>query len=510
MASGERIVYRGGLSEYISVMSGTPAAHTVQDPIYQALVVDVIVDHMHPEYSPTDGYNVGSAKLRLLSVDHSVSSELLNWAYPLDFELQQLPLLGELVIAHKIFGNFFYSRRVPVAHRVQENGMLKLNEAMENRRTNTLGSKIINNKDFTIQSHKFGEYFKPDSRVRPIKHFEGDTIFQGRMGHSIRFGASQMEPGSKKLAPNIIIRTGQAKDAEKEYVTRDSVFGLTIEDINKDASSIWMTSDQIVNYLPNVDEIGSFNRSIVRPTQKFDKAQIIVNSDRVVLNSKREHILLYSSDEIYLNSFKNTGIDTDASIILTANIDIIKRASRNINNIADEDFTVDAGENVFLLAMQKTSLLANKIFIGSAQSDSEPLVGGTSLSIFLARLILTLIGNPPAIPPQITSPRPIFPPLPPVSGIATSNHVITMTGPGVLSPAILAGLVKLYTELLPPNQGQGIVKLPWSGAPFNSKDNFVKLVNEKPTMEKNNFTTGKPRIVPNSEWELSGPYYKVE
>jgi hypothetical protein len=82
--------------------------------------------------------------------------------------------------------------------------------------------------------------------------------------------------------------------------------------------------------------------------------------------------------------------------------------------------------------------------------------------------------------------------------------------PGLLNPLISAGLVKLYTELLPPNQGQGIVKLPWSGAPFNSKDNFVKLVNEKPTMEKNNFTTGKPRIVPNSEWELSGPYYKVE
>jgi hypothetical protein len=510
MASGERIIYRGGLTEYISVMSGTPSPQTVQDPIYQALVVDVIVDHTHPEYSPTDGYNVGSAKLRILSVDHSVSSELLNWAYPLDFELQQLPLLGELVIAHKILGSFFYSRRVPLAHRVQENGMLKLNEAMEARRTNILSSKIINNKDFTIQSHKFGEYFKPDSRVRPLKHFEGDTIFQGRMGHSIRFGASQMEPGSKKLAPNIIIRTGQAKDAETEYVTRDSVFGLTIEDINKDASSIWMTSDQTVNYLPNVDEIGSFNRSILKPTQKFDKAQVLVNSDRVVLNSKREHILLYSSDEIYLNSFKNTGIDTDASIILTANIDIIKRASRNINNIADEDFTVSAGDDVLLLAMQKTSLLANKIFIGGIQSDSEPLVGGTSLSIFLARLILTLMGTPSTIPPQVTSPLPIFPPLPPIPGLATISHVMTPVGPGLLNKTIVTGLVKLYTELLPPNQGQGVVKLPWSGAPFNSKDNFVKLVNEKPTMEKNSFTSGSPRTVKNNEWELSEPYYRVE
>jgi hypothetical protein len=510
MASGDRIVSPSRQSGFLASSANVESAKTVPEPIYEAIVVDIVVDHLHPEYSPVDGYNVGAAKVRMFSVDHSSGDDFLNWADPLDFEIQQLPLLGELVIVHRILGNFFYTRRVPIAHRVQENGMLKLNEVLRNKFTNTISKTIANTVNLPITKHKFGEYFKPDSRVRPLKHFEGDTIFQGRMGHSIRFGSSQMEPGSKKLSPNIILRTGQAKDAEINYVTKNSIFGLTIEDINKDASSIWMTSDQTVTYLPITDEAGSFNRSLVNPPQKFDKAQIIMNSDRVVLNSKREHIMLYSTDEIYLNSFNNTGIDTDANIILTANLDIVHRASRNIDNVADEDFTIRAGDDVFSLSMNKTSFLAKKLFVGSVETDAEPLVGGTSLSIFLARLILTLMGTPPAIPPQITSPRPIFPALPPIPGIATIAHVVSPMGPFPLNPLIVTGLIKLYTELLPPNLGQGILKLPFAGAPFNSKDNFVSLINENPTIEKNDFKNGKQRTVQNNEWVLSDNYYRIE
>lgn len=510
MASSERVTFTPQLTGLLASSGNTESARSIQDLVCQAIIVDIIVDHTHPEYAKKDGYNVGAAKVRILSKDHSIDDSALSWADPLDFELQQLPLLGELVIIHRIFGNFFYTRRVPIAHRVQENGMLKLNDALANRRTNTLTNKIKTIVGLPFTKHKFGEYFKPDCRVRPIKHFEGDTIFQGRMGHSIRFGSSQMQPGSKKLAPNIIIRTGQAKDAEKNYVTKDSVFGLTIEDINKDASSIWMTSDQAVTYVPITNEAGSFNRSIVKPPQTFDKAQIIINSDRVVLNSKREHIMMYSTDEIYLNSFNNTTIDTDASIILTANLDIIHCASRNIDNVADSDFTIRAGDDVFSLAMNRTSFLSRKLFIGSVSNDAEPLVGGTSLSIFLARLILTLMGTPPAIPPQITSPVPTFPPLPPVPGIATTAHVFAMGMPAQLNPTILTGLIKLYTELLPSNLGQGIVKLPFAGAPFNSKDNFVKLVNEDPIMKKNDYKIGKQTIVENSEWVLSDNYYRVK
>jgi hypothetical protein len=453
---------------------------------------------------------VGAAKVRIFSKDHSIDEDQLPWADPIDSHLQQMPLIGELVFLHKILGNFFYSRNIPVARRVQENGMLKLNEALNNRRTNTVASKLSERQELPKEKHRFGNYYKPDSRVRPLKHFEGDLMMQGRMGHSIRLGSSQSEPGSKKLAPNIILRTGQALDAEKEYATKNSVFGLTLENINKDASSIWMTSDQTVNFVPNVIDVGSFNRSSTSPPLVYDGAQIIANSDRVVINSKKEHILLYASNEIYLNSFKNTAIDTDSSIILTANLDIIKKSSRNIDSIADEDFTVRAGSDIFALALDKVSFMANKIYIGSVNNEFEPMVGGTSLSVWLARLITVLMGTPPLVTtlPQLPGlPYALLPPIA-IPGTATAAHVITPMGPGVLNPQIVKGLIKMYAELVIPNLGSRI-PLPFSGAPFNSFDNYVEISNDTPDMELNQFKGGSPKINKGSSWVLSDSNYKV-
>jgi hypothetical protein len=128
------------------------------------------------------------------------------------------------------------------------------------------------------------------------------------------------------------------------------------------------------------------------------------------------------------------------------------------------------------------------------------MVGGTSLSKFLARLILAFMGTPP-LPPQTAQAATVVPA--PVPGVATFQHVMTAMGPGVLNPFTIAQLVALYTELVLPNTGQ-TVPLPFSGAPFNSSDNFVRLSNDLlfPT-EKNNFETGKPTQPETNKWLLS-------
>ena len=238
------------------------------------------------------------------------------------------------------------------------------------------------------------------------------------------------------MAPNIILRTGQGKDIEKTDATKDSIFGLILEDINKDASSIWMTADQNVPFEPITINAGSFNRSMQAPPQKYGGAQIIMNSDSIVLDSKKTHISLYSNEEIYLNSFKNTAIDTDSSIILTANLDIELKSSRRIDVQADSDVTIISGNDMSMVGMGTMSLLAKKIYLGSSTNDAEPTVGGTSLSMFLARLIHALMGigvTPPQVPTyqSIGSPIPttVIPPLAP--GPATMAHVITPVGPAM-------------------------------------------------------------------------------
>jgi hypothetical protein len=514
MASGDRYIYRGKPDGLLATSGNTESVRAIPNQFYEAVVVDVILDHHHPQYAKKDGYNVGAIKIRIFSVHNSRHDDLLDWADPIESSILEMPLIGELVVVHKILGNFYYTRKVFLAHRMQENGMLQLNNALNNR-GNRLKSKIaVTKQEITADKHKFGEYFKPDSRVRPLKHFEGDLLIQGRMGQSIRFGSSQMELASPGMAPNIILRTGQGKDIEKTDATKDSIFGLILEDVNKDASSIWMTADQNVPFEPITINAGSFNRSIQAPPQKYGGAQIILNSDAIILDSKKTHILMYSNEEIYLNSFKNTAIDTDSSIILTANLDIELKTGRRIDAQADSDVTIISGNDISMVAAGTMSLLAKKIYLGSAANDVEPTVGGTSLSMWLARLIQALMGvgiTPPQLPYQLTGspiPTTVVPPL--VPGPAAIVHGLMGTIPVQLSSVVIAGLTALYAELIPPNAGS-IKKLPYSGAPFNSSDVFMNMGNENSTLliEKNEFKKGEQIKTENSKWKFSDDYYKV-
>jgi hypothetical protein len=275
-----------------------------------------------------------------------------------------------------------------------------------------------------------------------------------------------------------------------------------------------MTADQNVPFEPITINAGSFNRSMQGPPQKYGGAQIILNSDSITLNSKNTHISLYSNEEIYLNSFKNTAIDTDNSIILTANLDIELKSSRRIDILADSDVTIISGNDISMVAAGTMSLLSKKLYLGSSTNDAEPLVGGTSLSIWLARLIQALMGlgiTPPQLPYQSTGspiPTTVVPPL--VPGPTAVVHGIVMGMPVQLSPVVIAGLTALYAELLSPNAGS-IKKLPYSGAPFNSSDVFMNMGNEDTAafIEKNEFKSGEQIKTENSQWKFTDDYYKV-
>lgn len=505
MPSSDRYSYRPSPDGFLAISSGQSSATPVPEPFYEALVVDVILDQFHPEYS-FDAYNVGTIKIRMFTQDHSRDDELLNWAYPMDSTIQEMPLIGELVIVNKILGNFFYTRKLYIAHRMQENAMINLNTVLNNRPSQLQNTIPANGSEISLNAHKFGKYFKPDSRIRPLKHFEGDVLIQGRMGNSIRFGSSQMEPGNEGMAPNLILRTGQAKDVEIEACTASEIFGLIMEDPDKDVSSIWMTSDQVIPFEQITKDIGSNFRSLVNQPQKYDGGSILINSDRVMIDAKKTHVMLFANEEIYLNSYKNTSIDTDNNIILTANINIGLYSGQTIDGVADVDFRMTTGKDIFMLSMEKTSLLASKIFIGSVDNDEEPMVGGASLSKWLARIILALMGGPTDVLPWTTQQSTVIPPL--VPSLHSAVHVITPLGPGTLNPSIVKALTQLYTELARPNSGQKIPSL-FAGAPFNSNDNFVRLGNDVPKMQKNNFKEGKQTKIENNKWALGDSYYRV-
>lgn len=95
--------------------------------------------------------------------------------------------------------------------------------------------------------YPLGDGFFEKGDVKTLEMFVGDVAFEGRYGASIRFGSSLAANKDKNFwykgpegNPITIIRNGQGVQVDKEG------WVPTVEDINRDPSSIYLTNGQIV------------------------------------------------------------------------------------------------------------------------------------------------------------------------------------------------------------------------------------------------------------------------
>lgn len=93
---------------------------------------------------------------------------------------------------------------------------------------------------------KLGQTFKEKSTIQTLLPFEGDFILESRFGSSIRFGSTVLKSKNNWSGtgnegdPITIIRNGQSNnESGKGWIP-------TLEDINKDDSSIYITSNQVI------------------------------------------------------------------------------------------------------------------------------------------------------------------------------------------------------------------------------------------------------------------------
>jgi hypothetical protein len=162
---------------------------------------------------------------------------------------------------------------------------------------------IWNNNQQNSPSGDFlGRTFSENPDIRKLICFEGDRIYQGRKGNGIRFGStvssrSDISEWSRNKRPDgdpiTILING--------YVTTDTgSLSPNIEEINKEKSSIYMTSTQTLPLIPGASIINP-KKSSLAPSKYVD-SQIILNSDRVTINSKKDEVLLFAKTNIELNS----------------------------------------------------------------------------------------------------------------------------------------------------------------------------------------------------------------
>ena len=282
------------ISDRLSSRTGKPSLP--QDISFRLVrVTSVILDDTHPAWKYLGGWDsLGT----IFYVDPTKAySQLVankdfenqNHARPYFSNQKTYPLLGELVfMVEGLFSknlmnttlrdengisyyfppvniwNHPHNNALPQSYRsdsIEQGPSIQGYEATEN---GIILRKKTKEDEITIP---LGNNFIEKPNIKPLLPYEGDNIIEGRFGNSIRFGATTAynteNPNNKQNAwsvnsiqgkstvdnkegivgdPIIIIRNGQPSKAEEGWIP-------LLEDINKDNSSIYMTSNQSISNL---------------------------------------------------------------------------------------------------------------------------------------------------------------------------------------------------------------------------------------------------------------------
>jgi len=393
-----------------------------------------------------DGSNLGEIRVRLLPTQWGTPNTELDTATPINYNIQDFPLIGEKVLVFKDGVKLYYTKlatrklitenRDTTAQRTYGNTQNSEDAEVDSRQLAAEGVPTnYTTEDVAQQTDTFVE----NPSTRGVRPYEGDIIFQGRYGNIIRFGSNRFQNADTIIPePNIFITAGLNKTPKKLTTTEITPYSLQEEDINKDKSSIWMVVDQDVAFVPVTGIEGQKAINYKSPATDFTGPQIFINSDRVILNSKQKEISLFAKTEINLNSFGNISLRTDENIAINAIRDIEVVATRGLT-LKAADITILASENLSVRTAKDYGISGGRIFIGKYGDITQPMVLGAELSLWLQELMDAFIVEIP-------------------KSIATLNP----------QPFVQA-LTQLRLALGTPVNPQS--------ATFNSRNNFVSKVN---------------------------------
>lgn len=275
---------------------------------------------------------------------------LCQTATPLFPNVSHFPLIGELIYllylsspdtqTNSVFGHFYYLSPL-----------------------NLWGNSSVNSQSPEAGS-KLGRTFIENPNIKNILNFEGDHIIQGRKGNSIRLGTTVKKLNYLNEWSDFGVDGDPITIISNDPIRQASSSSYYIENINNPGvSSIYLTSTQRIPLkVSKSTSKFSTKLNVIEPNQYYSGSQVILNADRIVLNTKEDHLLFYSKKNIELTTSNTIMLNADNYIHL---------------NIKPEIKT-------------KFNLNVPKIFLGTLPDGNlpdEPLVLGDKLDDFLSELI---------------------------------------------------------------------------------------------------------------------------
>lgn len=225
---------------------------------------------------------------------------------------------------------------------------------------------IWNNPHYnSLTDQDLGNQFKSNSNINNLNVNEGDLIFEGRFGNGVRIG-------SNDNSPLIVIGNG--------YNFNSSSLEPYNEDINNDKSSLWISENKTINLTPGV----SILSSIISPKdfKDYSSSQLIFNSNRVVINSKKDDILITSGNDIGIFSNSNLDLFSKEKLILNSKKIHI---GANKNNLAYEPVLLGNKTIELLIGVfQELASFSNKLSSAISSPEGTPITQINSAAVSLS------------------------------------------------------------------------------------------------------------------------------
>jgi len=369
----------------------------------------------HPKFDEVGGWNgVGTI---FYEINNLVSFKDTQKAKPFYPQNKNYPLINELVILFSLPDNlmgedfssksYYYLTSINIWNHPHHNAYPNPSDNIlpkpqqkdytqveeGNVRRVTDGSTEINlNSPLNPSQNTFIE----KTNIHPLLAFNGDIISEGRFGNSIRLGntsksKSQYSNNWSSVGddgdPILIIRNGQPPTS-----TEEGWIPIT-EDINKDLSSIYLTSHQKLRNFKVASELyQSYTTPPEFPSQ-YSKPQLILNSGRIVINAKKDSVLLSSQTSIGMSTNGSVNIDAKSNYISSNDI---KLGSKNATE------PVLLGDSTLEILKQLTNAVQDLAMILRVQRDYPEGSLVTSFNA-VAGNVLTQINNPNGILSQLNN-----------------------------------------------------------------------------------------------------------
>jgi len=334
-------------------------------------VTDIIMDENHP-FIMSGKYGLDSLGL-IFGVGNSPSTLGKTFtALPLNPNNKKYPIINEQIILIETTSpnssktRYFYQEPIGFFGSSTPNGnpypSITFNPTPISQQFNysqiEAGAVNIESNKPTILpqpiSNPSQNNFVEKSNIHPLMPFEGHIMYEGRYGQSIRFGstsksnskyANNWSTSGNNGDPITILRNGQPK------ITDDAGYIPITENINGDLSSIYLSSYQKIPIGLSNENFNSYKTPPILPSQ-FNLPQVIINSERIILNAKKDSVLISAQKYVGLSSNESINIESKQTYIASNDIrlgsknatqpvlkgddtiELLKQLTKTINDLA--------------------------------------------------------------------------------------------------------------------------------------------------------------------------------